>query len=1119
MKKLYTLLLLAGLTLCAQSQPVRIIATDPALKQITLKNYGILATDISALQFCSLFEYSALNGLEVTVNSGSLNMAPGAETVVTWNNPFAMSVNGADLGLYNSTQFFNPSAMLSFVQWGSSGNGREDEANSAGLWVAGTFVTGPAPYTYTGNGTESGVQFWQNSNPPPPTTTIVINEIDADNPATDNMEFIELFGQPSESLDGMVLVFYNGSNNQSYFAINLTGNTLNSNGFFVVGNPGVAQSSVTFPDNTLQNGQDAVGLYFGTPAQFPNGTMVTNTELIDAVVYGTDDPEATTLLSTLLNSGQPQLNHPANSPNSFSRFPDGGVQKNTNTYVVQAPTPGISNVPLPPSCAGGTVSVAGGANQAIVCSNEGSVNVQFGATGFLGEGYLFVVTDADDLLIDFLGLGNYDFSGPEGIYHVWGIAYNGNIIGNSLLAGNHVSQIATEGDCLQLSSNFVTVIKQDCSTGGNGCGNLFFSEYLEGASNNKALEIYNPTGQPVDLSQYTVNTYANGVIVATNTLVLSGTLAPGDVYVIANAQADAIILAQSDITSAVTFFNGDDAVELTQNGVPIDVIGVVGVDPGTSWSVGSGTTENNTLVRNPEFFEGTTDWTLGATQWTVFPNNTMDMLGAHTAIPCTTDPIVGFVLSALTLNEDAGEVTINVGIANPSDTDVTVEVSISGGTATIGEDYTASLPVQLTFAAGSTENQSFTITVIDDLETEGAETIDFELVAITSGALLGQTEMTVTIAPSDVPIPVYDIEEVLGLDANGGATSLNEVCELRGVVYGVNLRPAGLEFTMIDPTSGIGVFLASGNLGYTVNESDSVHVVGTIVQFNGLIQINPTTISLMSTGNTLKIPTQVTSLGEETESDLIQLNCVSLTDATQWTNSGSGFNVAITNGEETFTLRVDADTDVFGSSAPQGAFTLVGIGSQFDSSSPYTSGYQIMPRYISDLADGISASFTGPASIGTNNETVNFLATGTGDNFDWDFGDGATGTGASVDHTYSDSFISENTTVTITLTVTNEDGTCSVTASETFDVIYIGINESESFFHVYPNPATDIIVIESSVRPDHIILENLLGQTVLTRGNLAENRTVLSVQSLDPGIYLLRVFSGTQIGSMKVLVK
>lgn len=1105
----------------AIAQTVKITAVNPATKQITITNFGIATTNLGTYQFCSLFDYAMLNSAGVTVNSGSLNLAPGSQVTVTWTLT-GMPIGGADMCLYQpNPSFNNPAHMLSFVQWGSAGNGRENVANAAGLWVAGTFITGTAPYTYTGNGTESGVQFWQNSNPPPPTTTIVINEVDSATPGIDMQEFVELYGEPNESLDGMVLVFFNGSSDVSYFTMDLSGNALDDDGFFVIGNTGVAVAGLNFSNDFLQNGQDAVALFFGTAGQFPNGTAVTTENLIDAVVYDTNDDDDPALL-VLLNSDQPQVNENqgGNADDfSISRIPDGGVQRNTDTYVAQLPTPGYSNIPIPPSCAGGTVSVVGGANQAIVCSNEGSVNVQFGATGFLGEGYLFVVTDADDLLIDFLGLGNYDFSGPEGIYHVWGVAYNGNIIGNSLLAGNHVSQIATEGDCLQLSSNFVTVIKQDCSTGGNGCGNLFFSEYLEGASNNKALEIYNPTGQSVDLSQYTVNTYANGVVVATNTLALSGTLAPGDVYVIANAQADAIILAQSDITSAVTFFNGDDAVELTQNGVPIDVIGVVGLDPGTSWSVGSGTTENNTLVRNPEFFEGTTDWTLGATQWTVFPNNTMDMLGGHTAIPCTTDPIVGFVLSALTLNEDAGEVTINVGIANPSDTDVTVEVSISGGTATIGEDYTAGLPVQLTFAAGSTENQSFTITVIDDLETEGAETIDFGLMAITPEALLGQTEMIVTIAPSDVPIPLYDIEDVRGVDANGVATSLNEVCELRGVVYGVNLRPAGLEFTMIDPTSGIGVFLASGNLGYTVNESDSVHVVGTIVQFNGLIQINPTTISLMSTGNTLKTPTQVTSLGEETESDLIQLNCVSLTDATQWTNSGSGFNVAITNGEETFTLRVDADTDVFGSSAPQGAFTLVGIGSQFDSSSPYTSGYQIIPRYISDLADGISASFTGPASIGTNNETVNFLATGTGDNFDWDFGDGATGTGASVDHTYSDSFISENTTVTITLTVTNEDGTCSVTTSETFDVIYIGINESESFFHVYPNPATDIIVIESSARPDQIVLENLLGQTVLTRGNLAENRTELNVQSLDPGIYLLRVFSGTQIGTKKVLVK
>ena len=185
---------------------------------------------------------------------------------------------------------------------------------------------------------------------PPPTTTIVINEVDSDTPGSDLAEFVELFGPANESLTGMVLVFYNGSNDLSYFAQDLDGFTLDATGFFVAGNPGVPNVDVTFaPGGTglLQNGADAVAIYFGNGGDFPNGTPLTLTGLIDAVVYDTDDADDAGLLA-LLNAAQPQLNENANvagSTQSNSRVPDGGTQRNTNTYVQQFVTPGTTNVP------------------------------------------------------------------------------------------------------------------------------------------------------------------------------------------------------------------------------------------------------------------------------------------------------------------------------------------------------------------------------------------------------------------------------------------------------------------------------------------------------------------------------------------------------------------------------------------------------------------------------------------------------------------------------------------------------------------------------------------------------------------------------------------------------
>jgi hypothetical protein len=159
---------------------------------------------------------------------------------------------------------------------------------------------------------------------------------------------------------------------------------------------------------------------------------------------------------------------------------------------------------------------------------------------------------------------------------------------------------------------------------------LFFSEYGEGGSNNKWLEIYNGTGAAIDLSAYSVELYSNGASTATNTLTFApGTmLADGDVYVIYNSSSAAAIIAEGDVSSNVTFFNGDDAVALLKGTTVIDVIGVIGNDPGSSWTVGTGSTVNYTLVRKSTVLGPVT--TFDPAEWDVYPQDTFDYIGSHT---------------------------------------------------------------------------------------------------------------------------------------------------------------------------------------------------------------------------------------------------------------------------------------------------------------------------------------------------------------------------------------------------------------------------------------------------------------------------------------------------------
>src|SRR6185295_11491798 len=188
--------------------------------------------------------------------------------------------------------------------------------------------------------------------PTPVATNVIINEIDADTPGSDTAEFIELYdgGVGNTSLNGLVLVLFNGSGDVSYNAFDLDGKTTDANGYFVLGNAAVPGVDMVVSNGFLQNGQDAVALYAANGSDFPNGTAVTTTNLRDALVY--DNGEADDLgLLPLLNAGQPQVNE-GGASNSIGRCPNGsGGPRNTSTYQQGAPSsdgPNSCTTPPPP---------------------------------------------------------------------------------------------------------------------------------------------------------------------------------------------------------------------------------------------------------------------------------------------------------------------------------------------------------------------------------------------------------------------------------------------------------------------------------------------------------------------------------------------------------------------------------------------------------------------------------------------------------------------------------------------------------------------------------------------------------------------------------------------------
>jgi endonuclease/exonuclease/phosphatase family metal-dependent hydrolase len=196
------------------------------------------------------------------------------------------------------------------------------------------------------------------------------------------------------------------------------------------------------------------------------------------------------------------------------------------------------------------------------------------------------------------------------------------------------------------------------------CTDLFFSEYIEGTGNNKALEIFNPTPVPVDLSGYLIARYANGSFVA-DTVGLAGIIQPGETYVVVvdqrdpegtgfNTPVDSALMAVADTflcpdysVNPTMYFNGNDAMALQRNdGALVDLIGKIGENPGSGWTSdslctqghftalcgASAWTADQTLVRkfgaaygtniNPPFFNP-------AAEWIKLPVNTFDSLGYH----------------------------------------------------------------------------------------------------------------------------------------------------------------------------------------------------------------------------------------------------------------------------------------------------------------------------------------------------------------------------------------------------------------------------------------------------------------------------------------------------------
>lgn len=413
---------------------------------------------------------------------------------------------------------------------------------------------------------------------------------------------------------------------------------------------------------------------------------------------------------------------------------------------------------------------------------------------------------------------------------------------------------------------------------------LFFSEYIEGSSNNKALEIYNGTGAAIDLAAggYNIQMHFNGNPSPSLTINLTGSVADGDVYVVAQASANATILAQADQTNGSGWFNGDDAIVLRKGTTVLDVIGQIGSDPGSEWGSGLTSTADNTLRRLADLCAGDPDGSNAfdpALEWEGFAVDTFDGLGAHTAncgggetdsAPAVSSTIPANAASDVSL---ASDITINFSEpVNVAEGWFSISCSNSGihSAAVSGDAQSFVLNPDTDFSSG--ENCTVTVnsaSISDQDEIDPPDTLEADY-----------TFSFNTLGPvCDLPFtPIYQIQ------GNGAAAAISGVVTTQGVVVGdyEGASPAQRGFFLQDlngdgdesTSDGIFVFNGTNN---SVSLGQVVRVTGSAGEFQEQTQISSVT-SLVDCGSIASVePVDVTlpfpsaTFAEQYEGMLVRL--------------------------------------------------------------------------------------------------------------------------------------------------------------------------------------------------------------------------------------------------------
>jgi hypothetical protein len=479
---------------------------------------------------------------------------------------------------------------------------------------------------------------------------------------------------------------------------------------------------------------------------------------------------------------------------------------------------------------------------------------------------------------------------------------------------------------------------------------LFFSEYIEGSSSNKALEIYNPTDTVVYLDSYMMKGTANNASTWEYEYFFPAgdSILPGDVYVIVDDAADPAMQAVADwvTTGFEVGFNGNDARGLFkivgQDTILLDVVGDPNNPNGVDYDCAgvTGATKDHTLIRKPTVVTGNPDWTSSAgtdaasSEWIVNNIDDFSDLGQHTYTPnASLPPIID-------------NATVTYAPFTPGVQTIYAKVTDDGTVTEVFLHYYMVINDQFPTQVGDTVTVAMTQAVGDSFS------VDVDLSNLNNGdgfvywiTAVDDQVMTDTSNVFKVLIGTTPLSKAHLFDANNAQMYNGFLVKASGVVTVSNGLLSSRYFFFQDTTAGIKVYDGGsfGNLQVLVG--DSIDIVGEIDEFSSESEIvNYQSVNVLKSGVSVQ-PAVITtaSIGETYEGRLITIQNLDTVAGGLTTWSAGSFNLDMADDDGPVTVRIASDS-LANMPEPDWPADITGVLTL------YQSNYQLMPRFVEDIS-------------------------------------------------------------------------------------------------------------------------------------------------------------------------